>query len=187
MPTETANPMVINYGAFSLDFNNLPQTTLLAMVRRGVSHYLGSEMASKVNAFFDPDKESPETDTPEARAVKKAEFQAAAIEAMKAGTVGVSVRGPSVDPITTIIRRLAWTEIKTVLSQNKIKAPVKADDIVSFPNGDKFTREQLIQRRVENPLHAERLAKEAKKIADDQAKKNKKALESAAAEGIAGL
>lgn len=186
MPNDS-NPMVITYGGFTLDFNTLPQASLTAMVKRGVSHFFGSEQASKVTAFFDPDKDVPELDTPEARAAKKAEFQKAAYENLLAGTVGVSTRGPSVDPITTIARRLARNEVKTILAKNKIKWPTKADDVIETPDGGKFTGAQLIDRRLANPAHSDRIAKDAKKIADDQAKKNKKVLETTDSESISDL
>lgn len=179
--------LVITYGSRTLDFNTLPAASLVAMVRRGVSHYFGSEMASKVTAYFDPDHDDADNrqDTPENRAAKKAEFQSAAYDALVAGTVGVSVRGPSVDPITTIINRLAKAEVKTILATHKLKWPAKADDTVELPDGSKVTGAQLIARRLDatgpagvdkktGVSHADRLKKEAEKIAAEQAKKNAK-------------
>jgi hypothetical protein len=181
-----SNPnLVIKYGAFVADFNSLPEASLVAMLRRGTAHFFGSEQASKVTAHFDPENESPVEDTPEARAAFKAECQAKAMAALVAGTVGVSTRGPAVDPITTIIRRLAKAEVVAILKSNSLAWPKKAEDTVSFPNGDKFTGAQLIDRRVAR--EGDRLAKEAKKIADEQARRNKKAEEAANAEGLGGL
>lgn len=179
--------LIIKYGERTLDFTTLPQASLVAMVRRGVSHYFGSEMASKVTAYFDPEHDDADNrqDTPENRAAKKAEFQQNAFDALVAGTVGVSVRGPSVDPITTIINRLAKAEVKTILANFKLKWPTKADDTVELPDGSKVTGGQLVARRLdrEGPAgvdkktgvaHADRLKKEAEKIAAEQAKKNAK-------------
>lgn len=182
------NPdLIIKYGERTLDFNSLPSASLVAMVRRGVSHYFGSEMASKVTAYFDPEHDDAENrqDTPENRAAKKAEFQANAYDSLVAGTVGVSVRGPTVDPITTIIHRLAKAEIKTTLGTFKLKWPAKADDTVTLPDGSKVTGAQLIARRLDKNgpagvdkktgvAHIDRLRKEAEKIAAEQAKKNAK-------------
>lgn len=192
--------LLIKYGTRELDFATLPQSSLVAMLRRGVSHYFGSEMASKVTAYFDPDHDDAanRVDTPENRAAKKAEFQSAAFDAIVAGTVGVSVRGPSVDPITTIINRLAKAEIKTILASFKLKWPAKADDTVELPDGSKVTGAQLIARRLNasgpagiDPktqiAHIDRLKKEAEKIATEQAKKNAKALASAEENGLASL
>lgn len=179
--------LIIKYGERTLDFNTLPQASLVAMLRRGVSHYFGSEMASKVTAYFDPEHDDAENrkDTPEARAAKKAEFQAAAFDALVAGTVGVSTRGPSVDPIQTIINRLAKAEVKTILANHKLKWPAKADDTVTLPDGSAVTGAQLVARRLDSTgpagvdkktgvAHIDRLTKEAKKIADEQKKKNDK-------------
>lgn len=185
MSDTKTNPLVITYGDFTLDFTTLPQTSLIAMLRRGVSHYFGSEQASKVTAYFDPEKDEPVADTPEARATAKAEFQAKAHDALLAGTVGVSVRGPTVDPITVITRRLAKAEVVNILKSNGVKPPAKADDKVETPDGSKFTMAELIDRRIAR--EGERLGREAKKIADEQARKAKKAEETAKAEGLAGL
>lgn len=179
--------LIIKYGERTLDFNTLPQASLVAMLRRGVSHYFGSEMASKVTAYFDPthDEADKRDNTPEARAAKKAEFQDAAYNALAAGTVGVSTRGPSVDPIQTIINRLAKAEVKTILATHKLKWPAKADDTVTLPDGSAVTGAQLVARRLDatgpagvdkktGVAHIDRLTKEAKKIADEQKKKNDK-------------
>lgn len=184
--------LVIKYGERELDFNKLPQASLVAMVRRGVSHYFGSEQASKVVAYFNPehDDAANRPDTAEARAAKKAEFQAAAFDALVAGAVGVSVRGPSVDPIQTIINRLAKAEVKTILATFKLKWPNKADETVKLPDGSQVTGAQLIARRLDATgpagvdkktgiAHADRLKKEAEKIAKEQANKNKKLEEQA--------
>ena len=192
--------LIIKYGERELDFNKLPQASLIAMVRRGVSHYFGSEQASKVTAYFDPEHDEAEQrqDTPENRAAKKAEFQANAFDALVAGTVGVSVRGPSVDPISAIINRLAKAEVKTILATFKLKWPVKADDTVTLPDGSKVTGSQLIARRLDSKgpagvdkktgiAHIDRLRKEAEKIAAEQAKKNAKAAQAAEEGGLSAL
>lgn len=181
--------LVIKYGETTLDFNTLPQASLVAMLRRGVSHFLGSEQASKVTGMFKPDADGNlkdgVVDTDEARAKALAEFRATAIENLTAGTVGVSVRGPTIDPISVIINRLAKTEIKTILAKQKIKTPVKADDTVEMPDGSKVTMGQLIARRLDKDgpagvdkktgvAHIDRLKKEAEKIAAEQKKKNDK-------------
>ncbi len=181
--------LIIKYGDRTLDFNTLPQASLVAMLRRGVSHYFGSEQASKVTAYFDPDHDDAANrpDSKEARDAKKVEFQSNAYDALVAGTVGVSVRGPSVDPITTIINRLAKAEVKTILGQFKLKYPVKADETVELPDGSKVTGAQLIARRLDKDgpagvdkktgvAHIDRLRKEAEKIAKAQADKNAKML-----------
>lgn len=177
---------VITYGAHTVDFNTVPESSITAMLRRGVSHLFGSEMASKVTAFFDPDQETPPEDTAEARAVKKAEFQAEAFAKLIAGTIGISTRGPAVDPFVTVLRKLAKKEIVDILKQNGVAWPKKAEDIVETPDGSKYTGPQLIDRRLAGP-HGDRLNKEAKKAVEEAARKAKKAEEAAKAEGLSGL
>lgn len=177
--------LVIKYGDHIADFNTLPEASLVAMLRRGFAHFMGSEQASKVTSHFDPENETPVPDSPEARAEFKAQCQTKAMAALVAGTVGMSTRGPAVDPITTIIRRLAKAEILPILKANGLAWPKKAEDVVSFPNGDKFTGAQLVDRRIAK--EGERLGKEAKKVADEQARRNKKLEENANAEGLGGL
>lgn len=202
MPNDSTNPLLVTYGPHQFDFATLPQTSMVAMLRRGVAHFMGSEQASKVTGQFKPDAEgktkSDLPDTEENRAAALAEFQAKAYDAMLAGTVGVSVRGPSVDPISKIIDRLARKEVRDVLTANGVKPPKKADDIVTMPDGQKFTMDQLVARRLDptgpsgvdkktGVVHAERLGKEAAKIAAEAAKKAAKAVDAAKAEGLAGL
>lgn len=178
-----SNPnLILTYGDFTADFNTLPETSLVAMLRRGFGHFMGSECASKVTAAFDPENESQPSVTKDEY---KAQVQAEMFAKLQAGTVGVSTRGPAVDPITTIIRRLAKAEIIPILKANGLAWPKKAEDVVSFPNGDKFTGAQLVDRRVAK--EGERLGKEAKKVQDEAARKAKKLAETAKAEGVDSL
>jgi len=205
--SEATNPLSIQYGDIVLDFATLPQSSLTAMLRRGVSHYFGSEQASKVTGQFKVDAEGNKKtdlqDTAENRATMLSEYQAKAHDALLAGTVGVSVRGPTLDPIATIVARLAKAEIKTILAKNGVKFPAKAEDTIEMPDGSKVTGAQLVARRLDPTLasgvdakgaygpvgmtHTDRLTKEAKKIADDQAKKAKKAEDAAKEDGLSGL
>lgn len=200
-----SNPnLVIKYGESIADFNTLPEASLVAMLRRGYSHFKGSEQASKIVAkistALDEMGEDTESMSPAVKsaAFKKfraenaaqvagwmSEVQANADAALVAGTVGVSTRGPAVDPITTIIRRLAKTEVVAILKQNALAWPKKAEDVVTFPDGRKFTGPELIDRRIK--VEGDRLGKEAKKLADEQARRNKKAEEAAAASDLGAL
>lgn len=196
-----ANP-IVTYGTHTLDFNTLPESSLVAMVRRGVSHYLGSEQASKVTGMFKPDADgnvkSDLPDTEENRAAALEDYRAKAIDALIAGTVGVSVRGPVVDPITTIINRLAKTEVLNQLKANGVKPPKKAEDKVKFSDGREFTVAELVARRLDvtgpagvdkatGATHADRLGKEAKKILDEQKRKAAKAEAEAKSAGLDSL
>lgn len=189
MPNDQATTSrVVKYGEdITLDFDTLPEASRMAMFRRGVSHFFGSEVASKVKAYFDSEDDNgikPER-TDESNAAKLAEVRGEFLAKLLAGTVGVSTRGPAVDPITVIVRRLARMEVQTTLKQNGLVWPKKAEDTIELPDGSKVTGAQLIDRRIARD--GERLTTEAKKIAAEQAKKAKKAEEVAKAEGLAGL
>ena len=175
-PTMSNPNLIITYGAYSADFNTLPEASLVGMLRRGFAHFMGSECASKVTAHFDPENESPVTDTPEARAVFKAQVQKEMFAKLVAGTVGVSTRGPAVDPIVTIENRIAKAQVLAVLKANKLAWPKKAEDKVEL-NGKAFTGAELIARRVANPKFAPGIKSEAKRVLAEQQKRAKAAEE----------
>lgn len=198
MSTHNNDDLVITYGETKFDFNSLPGATLVAMLRRGVTHYLGSEQASKLqgrierilagdtdeskaafDGLSDPERRAAiktwREGNAEALAAMAAEIQAEARQAMVDGKVGVSVRGPSVDPLTTVVNRLAKAEVVNVLKANKIAVPKKSDDAVEFPNGDKFTMSVLVERRKAHAEHGPRLVKEAKAVIAAQERAAKKA------------
>ena len=174
----SSNPnLVIKYGDYSADFNTLPEASLVGMLRRGFAHFMGSECASKVTAHFDPDQESPPQDSPEARAAFKSQVQKDMFAKLVAGTVGVSTRGPAVDPIVTIERRLAKRDIiAKILKPNALAWPKKADDVLETATG-KFTGAELINRRLANPKYGPALKAEAKKVLAAQQKAAKEAAE----------
>lgn len=179
--------LVIKYGDHTADFNTLPQASLVAMLRRGFGHFMGSEQASKVTEYFKPDNADETTlaDTPENRAKMKADCQAKAMQALLEGKVGVSTRGPAVDPITKIIRRLATAEAKEKISAAKLAWPKKAEDVIEFPDGRKLTATQLVDKLIAKK--GTEYKRDAEKIAAEQARKAKKLAETAAAEGFEGL
>lgn len=194
MQTANNESLVVNYGALTLDFAAIPHTSLMAMLRRGVTHYFGSEQASKVTGHFDPDNydaaknEVAPTDTPEARATFKAECVAKAHEALLAGTVGVSTRGPAIDPVEKIAQGIAKAEILAILKKAKLAWPKKPEDKITFPNGDAFTGQELIARRLAKEgdrINKDAKAEHAKRVRE--AEKRAKAAESVATEGLAAL
>ena len=182
-----SNPnLVITYGQHVADFNTLPEASLVAMIRRGFGHFMGSECASKVTAHFDPENlPEGESDTPESRATYKASVQAEMFAKLLAGTVGISTRGPTVDPVETIARRLAKAEIIPILKANGLAWPKKVEDKVTFPDGRAFTGAELIDRRLKT--EGDRLNKEAKKKADEMARQAKKSAEAAKEAGLGAL
>lgn len=173
-----SNPnLVISYGDYKADFNTLPEGSLVGMLRRGFAHFMGSECASKVTAHFDPEAENPVPDSPEARAAFKAQVQKEMFAKLVAGTVGVSTRGPAVDPIVTIERRITKRDIiAKILKPNGLAWPKKAEDKLVTGSGS-FTGAELIDRRLANPKYAPAIKAEAKKILAEQQKQAKLAAE----------
>lgn len=197
MSDSSTNPLVITYAKHVIDFATLPQTSVVAMLRRGVSHFLGNEQSAKVTAYFDPDRkladgETRLDDSEENRARVKGDFVAKAVDALLAGTVGVSTRGPTVDPIEVEVNRIARKEITDQLKENGVKPPKKSADTVTI-GGTAYTMDQLIARRLsgvapggvakDGTSHADRIGKLAAKVMADKAKARAKAAETAKAAG----
>jgi hypothetical protein len=166
--------LTLKYGDISYDVANGPAATAEAMIRRGFAHLLGNECAAKVTAYF---KENPEEDTAEARAAMKAEVQQAMLAKMVAGTLGVSTRGPAVDPFEAILARVAKSHptlgvVKT-LKDNGLAFPKKGETVTV--QGVAYTGDELVKRRIASAKFAADIKKEAEKILRDQQKKAKDA------------
>ena len=145
----TTSPTLVTYGEISFELDALPAKSLLAMVKRGVGHYLGNEQASKLTTW----KEARETETgvpptEEAIAQAKSGFQSDALAKLLAGEVGHSVRGPRGTAVDTVIRQIALERATKLLADAKLKMPVK-DEVITTPAGATYTRAQLIQRQID--------------------------------------
>src|SRR5258706_6466523 len=170
--------MQIQYGSHALDTAKFHPTAIEAMVRRGVSHYLGNEMASKVVAWEEAQVKAGTPPSAEAKLAQKEAFQLEAIEALANGTVGQSNRGPRVDPLVGPMQAIAKREVIDTLKANNIKPP-KGEDVVTFGDGATRTMGQMIEKRLAS--HGQRIEAEAKKVLADQARKAEKAKKEAAA------
>lgn len=162
----------ISYGTYNLDFSKFPAQSSLAMLKRGVTHYLGNEQAAKVTnwkaKFLEENKVEPADDEV---AAKKNEFILAAIAALEAGTVGMATRGPSIDPVEAHIERIAKAEINNILRASGTKFTGKGEDRkIVAANGDSFTMDDLVERRLANPTEGPRIRKLAEKAVKDAAK-----------------
>ena len=156
--------MNITYGSHSIHIESLPATSLEALLRRGISHYLGNEQAAKVtNRKADYQAKHGEHPEDELVASWKEEAQALAVEKLVAGTIGQHApRAPSVDPVEREAGKIAIAEVKIILSKNGIKPPKKGEP-VTFKNGSQATLEELVARRLANPTEGPRIVKEAAK------------------------
>lgn len=162
----------IQYGEHTLDFSALPPKSLEAMLKRGVAHFLGNEQAAKVTNWkakfvADQGAEPGEDEV----AAKKAELVANALKMLAEGTVGTATRGPAADPIESEMDRIARREINETLKKHGLKFTGKGDDRkATFVNGESFTMDELIERRLANPEHEARIRKAAEKAIRDAAK-----------------
>lgn len=174
----------ITYGDHTLDFDTLPEKSLMAMLSRGVTHYLGSEQASKVGPnsswFGKFEKDNSRKPTEDELKAQKAANLAKAIEALVAGNVG-STRGPKSDPIEAEMERIAEREIWDILSApgndmcKKNRKP-KPDDVFEFPDATR-TFQEMVDRRIDPevyPDHEARIRKEAERKVETERKKREK-------------
>lgn len=157
----------------SVDIKSLPEASVLAMVRRGLSHYAGNELASKVAGFKErTEKEQQGTPaTEEQVATYKATAAATMLAALTSGTIGVRAGGGGAtrvaDPVEREARRIAVAEVEGILKAKGLKMPT-GDKTITFANGT-FTREDLISRRLAGP-EGDRIQKAAKKAVSELAK-----------------
>lgn len=192
----------ITYAGHEIAVASLPAQSIEALLRRGVTHFLGNEQAAKVTARAKKDeatraveafkaahgRDPSESDTlpsvapasDENRDTWKAEYIANAIKALAEGTVGLIVRGPSVDPVDARMEKIAKAEVLNVLKGAGIKVP-KKDEAVTFADGTKKTLDDMIETRLER--FGDRIRVEAEKALKAEAKAKEKArVEAASAE-----
>jgi hypothetical protein len=170
---------VIVYGEHTVDLSTLPEVSIRALTKRGLTHFLGSEMSSKAKGWFDNQTAQSAVagsgvvaPTEETKAAFLANCITEGLAALYAGTVGVSNRGPSVDPVTAIARGIARREVLEVLKNAGVKVPKKSEDKVTFADGSAFTIAELTERR--QAKSGARIMDEAKKHKAELDRKSKK-------------
>lgn len=149
------NP-IITAGGRDIDLSALPEKSILALLRRGATHFFGSEIASRVKTK----KDNFEGDASDDQiAAWKAEILADFHEKLASGTIGDRAVGQSVDPVEAEMERIAKQEVKDTLRANGIKVPTKGE--VLKIGGNEVTLDELVERRL--TAHGERIEKDAKK------------------------
>lgn len=183
---------VITYGDRKVDTASLPEKSIEALLRRGVTHYLGNEQASKVTAKIDKAVSEGKAEgfvatRDDIKAYREAnsdqvgiwmkEVTDSALAALLEGTIGnraVGTSGPKLAPLDTIVRKVAKAEVIDTLKANGLSTP-KGEEKVQFDGGKSFTLDELIDRRIAK--HGDRLTAAAKKELADRARKAKQAAE----------
>lgn len=165
----------ITYGRFEIDTADLPETSVAALLRRGVAHYFGNEVAAKVTnakAKFEKENEGAAASDEQVEAWK-VELQDKAFDALVDGTVGTSVaRGPAADPLEAKMAVVARENVLVILAANKIKAPKKGESI-KFGNAT-MSMEDLVARQIAK--NGDSIKAEAeRRIAEDARKRAAKA------------
>lgn len=192
---------MITYGNHSIDPATLPEASVNALLTKGLAHFLGNEQASKITARIVSELKLEDSVVGDVRKAAITAYRAAnpkhvsdwtaevvkeALGKLSAGTVGVSTRGPTGTKLDTVVRALAKAEVVSILSamSPSVKFP-KGEEKVAFPDGNAFTGDELIARRLAK--HGERLTKEGEKKMADDARKAAKAAEGAKASGLTGI
>src|SRR5882724_11576693 len=181
--------MNITYGTFNIEVESLPAKSLEAMIQRGVSHYMGNEVAAKVAAWTN--KLAEEKDgTPgheasdDEKTAKKEEIQADFYNRLLTGDIGTAIRGPQVTPFDKAAQAEARARVSARLKANGLKVP-KGDETIKLGDGA-FTIQALIDRCIARELEdafvinavtfepirkvADRVVKDSQKRADAAAK-----------------
>lgn len=161
----------------------LPQSSLDALLRRGLQHFLGNEQAAKVSgakakraeevasrakliAANDPAAVTagPLAPHTEAELSDLANgFIQAALATMTEGTMGQG-RGPAapkVDPLTAAMNAIALRHVRVLMKANDLTANKQGE--VKFANGTTLTLADMTARRLASPEHGPAIRKEAEK------------------------
>lgn len=168
----------IVYGDFSFAVSSLPEASLVALLRRGVAHRLGNEVASKVSTYkAKPISEevdgvkSERLPTEEETEAFKAAALAQAVTEIREGTIGTAVRGPSKDPLEAAIDAITRQSVIATLKANNIKPP-KGDEVITLAGGVTRTMAEMMEKRYAKDKasidkEAARRVADAKKRADE--------------------
>lgn len=159
-----------------IDFAVLPESSRQALLSRGLTHYLGSEVAAKVTAW----KGKNEGASDDAIAAYKTEVYAEAKQALLDGTMGFNARGPRLDPVEAEMTRLATAEVKAILRGAKMT--VGKDKNVRFADGTIKSLADMVATRIER--ESDRLRKEAERNVKAVAKKASEVAGGATAEAL---
>ena len=181
----------------TVDAFTLPNTSLLALIKRGIRVVLSTEASRAINTW-----KNHKDNADAIKAMTTEEFEAKLAELLETeqlrlwakitnGTFGVrepKAAGPRkarvVDPVEKEARLLAKTEITNILKGMGLEFPTKSKTVLDA-NGTAVDGETLIERRMTK--HGDRLRGEAKKIVAARERALAKASDSASAPTMADL
>lgn len=162
---------IITRAGVEFDTAKLPEASLNALIGRGLTHVLGSELSSKVIGWKERfAKENSRQPNEDEVAAYKSEAFAGYVASINEGTLGQGAsRGPAIDPEDAEVERLAWAEVVAMLKAHNIKATGKGDERVwTFADGSTRTKDAMLEKHLANAgkdgtVNEERLRKAAKK------------------------
>ena len=157
----------------TFDFAKLPVASQAAMLGRGLTHYLGSELSSKVIGWSKRfEKENSREPNDAERDAYRSEALASMVAALEAGTVGTVTRGAAVDPIEAEMEKLARADINAIIKANGLKWTGKGEDrVVTFADGQTRTMDAMVEKRLADK------GDEYRKAAEKNIRAKQKALE----------
>jgi len=151
----------ITYGQHVIDILSLPPKSVEALIKRGLTHYLGNEQAAKVSGWIadqipDSDTMSKEQRKAAIKAFRESNINdvmaktnavvAAAVAALTEGTIGVrAVAGPKADPVEKVMRELAIAHIAANLAKHGLKMPTGNKTVTIGEH--QLTRDELVARQ----------------------------------------
>ena len=127
------NETVVTAAGHEIDLAALPAKSISALLSRGLTHYLGSEQASKAKTKKDKYAEEnggTEMAEDEVTALKQS-LVADAVKALQEGTIGSRAVGIVIDPLDKVKRQVARASVVANLKANSIKVP-KGDEAVEL-------------------------------------------------------
>lgn len=120
-------PETLTYGDTTVTVADLPDTSIAALLSRGLTHYLGNEQASKVTSWKKTEEGQTAT---EAEIEAKAEsYRTAAMDALLNGTVGSRSGGPKLKGIDRLVRIVAEEMLRAYAAKRNMKVPTKKEQL----------------------------------------------------------
>lgn len=152
------------YNDHSIVGAKVPEANRKAIWGKGLTHYLGNEVAARVTAWSKAQvadavaahrKANGLTDdvaidgsafapTVEVIKAKQHEFRLEAIERLYDGEIGAGSRGPRVDPLTSAINSIAKAEVLVLLKSMGINRFPKEGEAIKFGDGTTRTADELV-------------------------------------------
>ena len=120
-------PETLTYGDTTITVADLPDTSIAALLSRGLTHYLGNEQASKVTSW--KKTEEGQTASESEIEAKAAALHANAVDALLNGTVGTRSGGPKLKGIDRLIRIVAEEHLRAYAAKKNLKVPAKKDQL----------------------------------------------------------